>query len=273
MAERAALSPIVAVRCDSVRPERVAYASELALRLGLPLASIEAVHASLILVVTDERLEIRPTDGTDGPTYCEFSGGAFGYRSGQPLRRELLARAVGFKGKALSVIDLTAGLGRDAAVLALLGCDVTAIERNAVVFALLEDGLRRARIAADTPDALAERIRILNVDACEYLASLEADALPDVIYLDPMFPERTHSALAKKEMRALAQLVGAEEDGERLLRAALATRCHRVVVKRPLHAPPLADEVVGAPPLQFRGRSARFDVYFPGATGPARPAP
>lgn len=265
VAQRAAQSPIVAIRCDSLQPERMTYAAELAQRVGLPLAHIEAVPPPLILVVTDERLELRPTDGTDGPTYSEFSGGAFGYRSGQPLRRELLARAVGFKGKALSVIDLTAGLGRDAAVLALLGCDVVAIERNAVVFALLDDGLRRARSAADTPDALAERISIVNTDACEYLGGLAPETLPDVIYLDPMFPERTHSALAKKEMRALAQLVGAEEDGERLLRAAIATGCHRVVVKRPLHAHPLAEEAVGAPPLQFRGRSARFDVYFPDA--------
>ena len=261
-------APSIAVRCASTQPERIAYAVELARTLGLPLSHGATAAYPLLLVVTDERLTLLPTDGSDGPTSCEFTGGAFGYRRAQPLRRELLARAVGFKGKPLSVIDMTAGLGRDAAVLALLGCRVTAIERHPVVFALLEDGLRRARATANTPDDLAERLTLVRADACDYLDALPADAQPDVIYLDPMFPERTQSALVKKEMRLLSRLLGGEEDADRLLQAALRTGCHRVVVKRPLHAPHLVASLVRQPPLQFRGRSARFDVYFPGATAP-----
>lgn len=266
-------APAIAVRCDSSHPERVAYAAELARTFGLPLTlSAEEPHA-LLLVVTDERLELLQVDSSEGPVHCEFTGGAFGYRRAQPLRRELLARAAGFKGAPLHAIDMTAGLGRDAAVLALLGCRVTAIERHPVVFALLEDGLRRARNAPDAPDALAERLTLVRADACDYLDALPADARPDVIYLDPMFPERTRSALVKKEMRLLSRLVGAEEDADRLLEAALRTGCHRVVVKRPLHAPHLVAPLVRQPPLQFRGRSARFDVYFPDTGGAVRTAP
>lgn len=254
----------VAVYCRSDAPERIALADGLARSLGLSLALTTAEGHPLLLVVTDERIELLPTDSSDGPTSCEFTGGAFGHRRGQPLRRELLAKAIGFKGKPLSVVDMTAGLGRDAAVLALIGCRVTAIERHPVVFALLEDGVRRACDTLDTsdqPDAFTERLTLVHADACDYLDALPAGLLPDVIYLDPMFPERTESALAKKEMRALARLLGAAQDGDRLLERALRTGCHRVVVKRPAHAPPLAAHL-GAPPLQFRGRSARFDVYF-----------
>ncbi len=255
-------APQVGVRCESRQPERAAYAARLARTLGLPFVQDAGGQYPLLLVVTDERLELLQPGSTEGPTHCEFTGGAFGYRQTQPLRRELLARAVGFKGKALDIIDMTAGLGRDAAVLALLGCRVTAIERHPVVFALLEDGLRRARQTPDGPTALAERLTLVRTDACDYLDALPADALPDVIYLDPMFPERTQSALAKKEMRLLSRLLGGEEDAGRLLDAALRTGCHRVVVKRPLHAPHLATSLARVPPLEFRGRSARFDAYF-----------
>ena len=262
-------APSIAVRCDSASPGRVAVAAELSRTLGLPFVHEAAEAYPLLLVVTDERLELLQVDSSDGPVHCEFTGGAFGYRRAQPLRRELLTKAVGFKGKPLDVIDMTAGLGRDAAVLALLGCHVTAIERDPVVFALLEDGLRRAR-DADTADALAELITLVRADACDYLGALPGEAPPDVIYLDPMFPERTRSALVKKEMRLLSRLLGGEDDADRLLEAALRTGCHRVVVKRPLHAPHLVAPLVRQPPLQFPGRSARFDVYFP---EPTRPTP
>ena len=245
----------------------MAAAAELARTLGLPLVRDGAEAYPLILVVADEHLELLQIDSSDSPVHCEFTGGAFGYRRAQPLRRELLTRAVGFKGKSLDVIDMTAGLGRDAAVLALLGCHVTAIERNPVVFALLEDGLRRAR-DSDTADALAVRMTLVRADACEFLSELPGKALPDVIYLDPMFPERTRSALVKKEMRLLTRLLRGKDNADSLLEAALHTGCHRVVVKRPLHAPHIATALVRQPPLEFRGRSARFDVYFPEAGPP-----
>ena len=262
-------APSIAVRCHSTLPGRVAVATELARALGLPLVDDTTEAHPLLLVVTDEHLELLQVDSGDGPVHCEFTGGAFGYRRAQPLRRELLTKAVGYKGKPLDIIDMTAGLGRDAAVLALLGCHVSAIERDPVVFALLEDGLRRAR-ETDATDTLAERITLIRADACTYLDALPAEAVPDVIYLDPMFPERTRSALVKKEMRLLSRLLAAEDDADRLLAAALRTGCHRVVVKRPLHAPQIAAPLVRQPPLQFRGRSARFDVYFPEATGAVR---
>ncbi len=261
----------VAVRCDSAEPERASVAAALARALGLPLVSEATAKFPLLLVVTDFRMELVQADTLDGSVFCEFTEGAFGYRRGQPLRRELLARAIGFRGKPLEVIDMTAGLGRDAAVLALLGCRVTAIERDPIVFALLEDGLRRARETPDATDALAERLTLVSADACDYLNALASDQRPDVIYLDPMFPERTGTALVKKEMRLLSRLLGGQDDADRLLEAALRTGCHRVVVKRPTHAPHIATPLVRQPPLEFRGRSARFDVYFPDAIA-VRPA-
>ena len=143
--------------------------------------------------------------------------------------KELLLKAIGGRRSALNVVDATAGLGRDSLLLASYGARVQMCERHPVVHALLEDGLRR--VLAPNPGAMT---------------------------LDPMFPESKKSALVKKEMRLFHHLVGQDEDGEQLLRAALAGARHRVVVKRPPHAPCLNGP---APQLAISGKAVRFDVY------------
>ena len=153
-------APLLAVCCDSDQPGAITRAEGLALRLGVPQTSPDSQATPLLLVVTSDRLEVRQTDSTSGPVYSDFAGGPFGYRKTLPLRRELLARAVGFKGQPLDVIDMTAGLGRDAMVLALLGCRVTAIESHPVVFELLEDGLRRAGRDPELANAIEQRLHL-----------------------------------------------------------------------------------------------------------------
>src|SRR5690606_31731336 len=141
------------------------------------------------------------------------------------------------------VLDLPAGLGRDAFVLASLGCAVQLVERSPIVFALLEDGLTRARqFAAEQDQELAQilaRMQAYRAQAADYLQGLADDV--DVIYLDPMFPERDKTADVKKEMRAFHSLVGRDEDAGDLLSLALQKARYRVVVKRPRRAPFLAD--------------------------------
>ena len=83
---------------------------------------------------------------------------------------------------------------------------------------------------------------------------------PDVIYLDPMYPEHGTNALPHKEMRWLRELVGEDTDADALLAPALLLARKRVVVKRPLKAPDLAGV---APHHRHRGRAVRFDVYLP----------
>ncbi len=239
-------------------PAQEESARGLAARWGLSFAT--AGDAPLQLWVGAQRLELRQS-GPDapGPVYVDFVGGAVGHRHrfgggrGQPI-----AKAVGLKGGAApSVWDVTAGLGRDAFVLASLGCEVTLVERSPVVAALLEDGLKRARNDAEA-GAVVARMRLLRGDAAELLAALEPDARPDVVYLDPMYPHRRKSALVKKEMRLFRELVGEDLDADRLLPPALAAARQRVVVKRPDYAEPLA----GTPPtLAIATKNHRFDIY------------
>ncbi len=111
-------------------------------------------------------------------------------------RGQSIAKAVGLKSGAMpTVVDATAGLGRDAFVLASLGCKVTLIERSPVVAALLQDGLARA--APGSRDRLlGQRAHASPAGACGGQPAGVARAA-EVIYLDPMFPHKQKSALVK----------------------------------------------------------------------------
>lgn len=175
-------------------------------------------------------------------------------------RGQLVAKACGLaKGVSPSIVDATAGLGRDAFVLASLGAQVLLIERVAAIAALLGDGLTRALRHRDTAD-IAARMTLCHGDATQSLAELVASAhfAPQVIHLDPMFPHREKSALVKKEMRLFRELAGDDDDAPRLLEAALDVATHRVVVKRPIKAPPIAGP---APQHTLEGKTSRYDMY------------
>lgn len=175
-------------------------------------------------------------------------------------RGQLVARACGLAaGVTPSVIDATAGLGRDAFVLAGLGARVLLIERVAQIHALLADGLARAARDVETA-AIVARMQLVLGDAASELEALVAasDVAPQVIHLDPMFPHREKSALVKKEMRLFRELAGDDSDAPRLLEAALDVATHRVVVKRPRKAPPIEGP---HPHHSIDGKTSRYDLY------------
>lgn len=176
-------------------------------------------------------------------------------------RGQSIAKAVGLKqGVTPKVVDGTAGLGRDAFVLASLGCTVTMVERHPVVAALLEDGLRRAYQDAEIGDWMRERMQLFHGSSLEALAKLEQEV--DIVYLDPMYPHRDKSALVKKEMRVFQTLVGADLDADGLLAPAMALASKRVVVKRPDYA----EDFAGVKPsMVIETKKNRFDVYIKSA--------
>ena len=229
----------------------------MAERLSLKLVERDR-DSALLLVHQGGRLEIRHVGkGKPGPVYVDFVSGKaahrrnFGGGRGQPL-----ARAIGLKGgQSPRVIDATAGLGRDAFVLATLGCEVTMIEQSNVIAALLEDGVRRA-LADSSVREIAQRMHLVQGNALSRLSELPR---PDVIYLDPMYPHRGKQARAKKEMQLLQRLIGLDTDSERLLKLALDRAEKRVVVKRPAKAPPVGNL---QPQATVSSPNTRFDLYF-----------
>ncbi len=247
------------------QPALATVARQWARRLDLQLTDGGEGYALLLQVLPDSaapgyRLALQATgSNAPGPVAVDFIAGRAAHRRrygggrGQPL-----ARAIGLKrGAAPRVADLTAGLGRDAFVLATLGCRVDLVERVPLVAALLENGMARAAHDPEVGPTIA-RMHLHWSDAKQWLASTGAQQRPDVIYLDPMYPTRGKSALVKKEMQLFHGLVGADPDSPALLELAMQRAVKRVVVKRPRSATPLAG---WAPGFVISSPNTRYDVY------------
>lgn len=248
---------LIAVQAQSKEQEQ--QARQLAQQLDLPMWREGEFHP-LLLRITQKRLEIiKPGDPLlTGAIWAEFVNSRAQIRRKQS-RSQLLARAVGIKaGHRLLVADATGGLGRDGFLLAAAGCQVLIFERNKVIAKLLADGLRRADEDAST-QSICARIRLFQEDFCLFWASVGNSIKPEVVYLDPMFPEKKKTAKAKKELQILQLLAGPETDTNKLFQAALKAAEKRVVVKRPPKAPFLANI---KPSHCLSGKTVRFDVYM-----------
>lgn len=233
--------------------------------LGLPILATgdnaEINKYPVVLWVGAAGLGLKQTGkNSPNPVQVDFLEGSMAYRNRNKANaRELIVKAVGVKqNQDLKVLDATAGLGRDAFILAAFGCDVQLLERSPIIFLLLQDGMRRAEGDPDIAPIVA-RMRVLQVEALSYLNRLVVDQnTPDVIYLDPMFPGRLKSAKVKKEMQVLQLLLTDNPDDQALLKTAIDIAKKRVVVKRPR----LADFLHNCTPsFSITGRSSRFDVY------------
>jgi 16S rRNA (guanine1516-N2)-methyltransferase len=172
-------------------------------------------------------------------------------------RGQDLAKAMGLRaGKTPAIIDATAGLGRDAFLLASLGAQVTLIERSAKMHALLTDGMNRAAKEGGEFGEIIDRMTLLHGDAKHLLPDLAGEA----ILIDPMHPPRKSSALVKKELRQVREIVGTDDDAADLVRVALLHASNRVVLKWPAKA----DPIEGLKPCthQILGKTTRYDVFM-----------
>jgi len=225
--------------------------------LGDQAAISNRPELKFLLLVDFQKLELQKLDEPKlGAISVDFVDGAsahrrkFGGGRGQDI-----AKAVGLKhGFTPHVLDATAGLGRDAFVLASLGCNVTLMERMPVVAALLDNGIERAQLSNEIGD-IANNMQLIHASSIDSMALAKQ---PDVVYLDPMYPHREKSAAVKKEMRVFQSLVGEDLDADALLAPALELAKYRVVVKRPSYAPPLAEKT---PSTSIKMKKNRFDVY------------
>ena len=161
-------------------------------------------------------------------------------------KSDLLKRALGSIKAPGLIYDATGGLLRDAHHFVQLGFSVKAFERQS----LLAEALKKAPHAPE--------IEVIAGDFCKLAQSMPK---PDVVYLDPMFPAKTKSALSGKESQLLQKICefpSADEE-VKLLDTALSVAKKRVIVKRPLRAPPLASR---EPHHMIQGKTVRYDVYL-----------
>ena len=261
------ISPIAGVYAPTASP----VTDSLAQSLCLPLVSDPAhllPSGQFLLVYEDDHILRLYFTGrlVPKPIYVDFTAGASDHRRRHGGgKSQLVAKAAGIKGTFRpQVLDLTAGLGQDGFVLATLGCTVQLVERVPVIAALLENGLKRARLSSELDlNHITSRLSLTIDNALNYLQKLNRPV--DLVYLDPMFPNRDKSAQVKKNMRAFQSIVGGDEDAGELLPLALEKAKYRVVVKRPRKAPSMdqqwPDLNLPKPNLMLAGKSTRFDIY------------
>jgi 16S rRNA (guanine1516-N2)-methyltransferase len=176
-------------------------------------------------------------------------------RSWPAPKQGALAQALGRKTK--TVVDATTGWGQDSLFMFRMGYQVSCIERSPVMVELLADGFHRLNQQDWMQRLQLSAPQLSTGNAIDLLATLTTP--PDCIYLDPMFPpKRKKSALAKKSMVILRDLLGDDTDKDQLFNVALQAAGKRVVVKSPDDAEPLG----GKPSESFSGKLLRYDVYL-----------
>ena len=176
-------------------------------------------------------------------------------------RGQAIAKAMGLKsGITPCILDTTAGLAGDAFVLATLGCPITLIERSPIIFSLIENAVERASLSDKFQTILKQGFHIINCDANDYINKQlsEQTEAPDVIYIDPMYPDRKKSALVKKDMQILQRLHEKDDNTSELLDNALKYAGKRVVVKRPIQAETINKKV---PDTCIKSKKTRYDIY------------
>lgn len=173
------------------------------------------------------------------------------------LSSEMLIKAAKFKGleQPLCAIDATAGFGEDSLLLAAHGFKVELYEYNPIIAAMLFDALERAKRISGL-SGITTRMTLHHENSIGALKTL--DYSPDIILLDPMFPERQKSALVKKKFQILHHFESpcTDEEAELLLKSAFEANPRKIIIKRPLKGPFLANI---KPSYSLSGKAIRYD--------------
>lgn len=173
-----------------------------------------------------------------------------------------VVKAIGKTSK--QVIDLTCGYGRDAYLLLCTGRQLIGVERNALIYELLKDGVSRAMENPEHQE-IFKNFQLVHESALHFVENLQEAAFPDAYYIDPMYPPRNSSALPRKEIQVLRRLLVDELNSDIVVRETqlrhLIDLClektkKRVVLKRPNWLEPLFP-----PKVSFGGKLVRYDVY------------
>lgn len=177
------------------------------------------------------------------------------------LEHELIVKAARIKNSdhQITIVDATAGMGEDSLLLAAAGYKVIMFEYDPIISALLKDSMERALINPQLSH-IVSNMELHPGSSIDGLPSL-SDSI-DVVYLDPMFPERAKSGLIKKKFQLLQQLEKPCDDEIGLLKAAAMANPRKIIIKRPQKGPFLGGI---NPDYSYTGKAIRVDVLI-GAT-------
>ena len=173
-------------------------------------------------------------------------------------KQQPITKACGLiKHKNWTILDATAGLAQDAFVIASLmsQSSITLIEQHPAIFSLIQYAIQQP---TDNPaiQNICNKMSVINDDSIIFMDTHKKQF--DVIYLDPMYPERKKKAKVKKGMQALQTLIGHEQNETTLFESAIASAKQRVVIKRPKSAPFYTNT---QPSFDCSSKNTRYDVY------------
>ena len=171
----------------------------------------------------------------------------------QDLKTAGIRKAMGKQVRGLSILDACAGFGDD--TLGLRGdCALILVEQNPRTTLFLAQRLHQF-----APLKAQEQFPVLVNDNAAKVLGQASFGQWDVVYLDPMFPERKKQSLPKRSMQTLSELQAGQEatDVEMLLQLAQQVAGRRTVLKRRRKDPRL-----GVPDHQILGAKVRFDIYL-----------
>ena len=173
------------------------------------------------------------------------------------IYNELLIQAIKLKSTKLdsiSVLDMTAGLGRDSILMSLAKFRVTMLENNPYLALILN--YLRIIFVKQIPN-----LELSYINNSDYLTSSTAQY--DVIYLDPMFNDNKQ-AKPKKEMQLIDLLINAsagvpDVDPYKLLGMCQSHCSNRLIIKRDNKQAKFIQQPL--PTCTKSGKTVRFDVY------------
>jgi 16S rRNA (guanine1516-N2)-methyltransferase len=160
-------SALSALAVWPVQEQFVAQANRIAEQLSVSLLQSDATVSERDLFVFLLRVDENGIALLQGKSsiLVDFVTGANHHRRLHGGGRgQSVAKAIGLKAGNIipTVLDCTAGLARDAFVLASLGCNMQLCERSPLVHLLLQDGLMRAGASDDLKlREIIERMQLL----------------------------------------------------------------------------------------------------------------
>lgn len=234
-------------------PGKMSEAEETAGKLKIPVLTDLSEHDE-----SEDHLELS-ADGLG--LYCDGMKitGDFAKLKRRTDRKnictEMLLKAVRFKNSdgPYTVLDATAGLGDDSFIMAAAGNTVTMYEYDALIAAMLRDALKRAEADSDLSDTVS-RMELREENSIEAMKTVRGQY--DIIYLDPMFPSKKKSALAKRKFQLLHTVEPPCENGDEMLKAAIEAQPKKIIIKRPVKGEYLAGV---APSYSLSGNAIRYD--------------
>lgn len=218
--------------------------------------SLERPTSDFYLEYYDDKIVLQKQVGPEHPLFIDFG------EQWREFQKQRLSAKTDLLGRACAaapgkkIFDMTMGMASDSLKLVYFGAEVMAMDKQPLIYELVRDAVFRierdftfdsGKLAFDPHfgDSL--------VRAKEYVSAFE------VFYLDPMFHLQNRTALPKKKMQFLNDIIGENSDDEFIPTVRfLLDHKKRVVVKRHPDAPTFGGL---KPKSVYAGKKIRFEVF------------